>query len=190
MSNIFADEAIRFLLLVSHSRKGKEKTVKLPTLRPFPLSPPTSPFGSFSPTLSPLANGRLGAVFFNWVPGRERSHHAPRLYTLLIPMRYQEGGTPDPPVQNISMESNKWAERKSVAISDSLATQGSSAGAATIEGEESGLTHKPGNCPIRQGVHRFRSDSPLNPLTSKRPTFVICKFKSKLALKLTYGTAG
>lgn len=65
-----------------------------------------------------------------------------------------------------------------------LATQVSSTGvAASIEGKESGLMVKATNLQIIQfdeAFIDFWSGSLFDPITSKRPTFIICKFKSTL----------
>ena len=223
LSNIFSDETIRFLSLVSDSGKGKEKEAKSPTFSLLPLSVPTSPIKrSFSAEdepststatvepahsrfatdpisaapISPLAIGSDWAQFsssgfLDTTPG------IVPLVSTLFDTDIEKTVPPDPPVQTLSRKSSRRAKRKSVdaprtvAIADSFATQGSSAdAAASIEGEESGPIVKATNLEIIQfdeAFIDFWSDSLLDPITSKWPTFIICKFNSTLVPQLTYG---
>ena len=220
LSNIFADETIRFLSLVSNGGKGKEKEVKSPTFSLFPLSPPMSPVKrSFSAgdepststavvelvhtksatdpvsatPLSPLAIGSDWAQFSS-SGFLDTSAAIVPLVSTLFDTDIEKTVPPDPPVPTLSRKSSRRAKGKSVvAIADSFASQVSSPGkAASIEGEESGPTVKATNLEIIQfdeAFIDFWSDSLLDPITSQWPTFIICKFKSTLVPKLTYGTA-
>jgi hypothetical protein len=225
LSNIFADETIRFLSLVSDGGNGKEKEAKSPTFSILPLSPPTSPVKrSFSTgdepstsraavehvhhkfatdpvsatPISPLPIGSDWAQFSS-SGFLDSSPAIVPLVSTLFDTDIEKTVPRDPPVQTLSRKSSKRAKRKSVdvpravAIADSFATEVSSAGvAASIEGEESGPVVKATKLEIIQfdeAFIDFWSDSLLDPITSKWPTFIICKFKSTLVPRLTYGKA-
>ena len=130
----------------------------------------------------------LGAILFLRVPGLESGYRTPRLHSLTGIS--EKTVHLNPPVQTLSRKSSKQAKRKSVdiprtiAMADSFATQVSSTGvAASIEGKESGLMVKATNLQIIQfdeAFIDFWSGSLFDPITSKRSTFIICKFKSTL----------
>jgi len=221
LSNIFADETIRFLSFVSRD-KGKEKEPRSPTFSLFPLSRPTSPIKrSFS--IEDKASSSTAAD----VPVHKRSATGPALTTPISPLpiggdwaQFSSSGfldsspaiaplvstlfdtdvektvPPDPPASALSRRPSKRAKTKSVemlrtvAIADSLATEASSGDITT--GEESGPTVKATKLEIIQFDETFVdfwSDSLLDPITSKWPTFIICKFKPTLVPQLTYGDA-
>jgi hypothetical protein len=218
LSNIFADETIRFLSLVSDGGKGKEKEAKSPTFSLLPLSPPTSPIKrSFSAEdepststaavepahskfatdpvsatpISPLAIGSDWAQFSS-SGFLDTTPGIVPLVSTLFDTDIEKTVPPDPPVQTLSRKSSKRAKRKSVDVSG-FTTRASSAGPTTsTEGEESGPTVKATNLEIIQfdeAFIDFWSDSLLDPITSTWPTFIICKFKSTLVPQLTYGKA-
>jgi hypothetical protein len=153
----------------------------------------TDPPVSATP-LSPLAIGSDWAQFSS-SGFLDTSAAIVPLVSTLFDTDIEKTVPPDPPVQTLSRKSSRHAKGKSVAIADSsFASPTSTPGnAASIKGEESRRPSvKATNLEIIQfdeAFIDFWSDSLLDPITSQWPAFIICKFKSTLMPKLTYGTA-
>ena len=153
----------------------------------------TDPPVSATP-LSPLAIGSDWAQFSS-SGFLDTSAAIVPLVSTLFDTDIEKTVPPDPPVQTLSRKSSRQAKGKSVAIADSsFASPTSTPGnAASIKGEESRRPSvKATNLEIIQfdeAFIDFWSDSLLDPITSQWPAFIICKFKSTLMPKLTYGTA-
>ncbi|CAA7263951.1 unnamed protein product [Cyclocybe aegerita] len=217
LSNIFADETIRFLSLVPDKRKEKDE-VKSPTfsLLPSSASPRQRSFSvtetdksapiatqhtkpATDPTpitpISPLAIGSDWAQF-STSGFIDVSPAIPPLASTLFDTDLEKTAPPDPPVpllRTLSRRSSKRAKAPAVepASLPRKSTE-SSTTAAQVEPDPQVLVRAT-NLHIVQldeAFIDFWSDALLDPISADSPTFVVCKFKSTLVPELTYGPSG
>lgn len=211
LSNIFADETIRFLSIIPDERTVKSQDVKSPTFSLSPVSPLKKAFSesaqdqpvasmsqhrqaSSEPApvtpVSPLAIGSDWVQFSSSGFLDSTPAIAPLVSTLFD--TDLEKTVPPAPL-SVSRKSSRRlrSPRKSIdAPRVSIAEDGVKDPEAPVPAQDIKPVVKASKLDIIQfdeAFIDFWSDSLLDPITASWPTFIICKFKSTLVPTLLYG---
>ncbi|KAF8153759.1 hypothetical protein B0H34DRAFT_816919, partial [Crassisporium funariophilum] len=216
LSNIFADETIRFLSIVPEQQTGHE--AKSPTFSLLPGSPSSPRKRSFSvgeqdkpevvhhtkPATDPFPVTPLSALAIgsDWAQFStsgflENNPKVTPLASTLFDTDIEKTVPPDPtPLSRKSSKRGKAtpasSSRKSVDLPRSAPvteTEASSEGHVEEDVKPIVKASKLQIIQLDEAFIDFWSDSLLDPITSNWPTFIICKFKSSLVPELTFGTA-
>ncbi|KDR78009.1 hypothetical protein GALMADRAFT_138167 [Galerina marginata CBS 339.88] len=215
LSNIFADETIRFLSIVPESsvKKQEAKSPSFSLLPGSPASPhkrffstgdenekpvPTATTSHTKPAtdptpLTPISALAIGSDWaqFSSSGFLDSSPAIAPLVSTLFDTDLEKTVPPDTTTLSRKSSKRKAIPRKSIDMSSENATQPPSRGAPEIGEPELNAVVRASRLQIVQideAFVDFWSDSLLDPLTSNWPTFIICKFKSTLVPQLLYGT--
>ncbi|KAF9484794.1 hypothetical protein BDN70DRAFT_824947 [Pholiota conissans] len=216
LSNIFADETIRFLSIIPDGRAAKSQDAKSPTFTLLQTSPMKKSFSEgnqeppvastsqhkrvmsepvVSTPISPLVISDIGSDWaqFSSSGFLDSTPAIGPLVSTLFDTDIEKTVPPNP--VSLSRKSSKRMKgsRKSIEVPRlSISENGvlGTAQAADVPPQETKPVVKASKLEIVQfdeAFIDFWSDSLLDPLTSTWPTFIICKFKSTLVPTLLYG---
>ncbi|KJA26534.1 hypothetical protein HYPSUDRAFT_84425 [Hypholoma sublateritium FD-334 SS-4] len=211
LSNIFADETIRFLSIIPDERAAKSQDVKSPTFSLAPVSPlkrafsesaqdqpvaSTSQHRQVSSEPAPVTPVSPLAIGSDWVQFSSSGFldSTPAIAPLVSTLFDTDLEKTVPPAPlSISRKSSRRlrSPRKSIdAPRVSIAEDGVKDPEAPVPALDIKPVVKASKLDIIQfdeAFIDFWSDSLLDPITTSWPTFIICKFKSTLVPTLLYG---